>query len=65
MKRTTVMLRTEEHEALLTLAERERRDPRSQAAVLIRRELERCGLLSPADTHTQNRSANPQEPRHA
>lgn len=49
MKRTTVMLRTEEHKALLVLAERERRDPRSQAAFLIRRGLERCGVLSPAD----------------
>jgi len=65
MKRTTVMLHTEEHEALLLLAEQERRDPRSQAAVLIRRELERSGLLSPANAPTQNRPTEPPESRRA
>lgn len=45
MRRMTVSLRQEEREALLALAEQERRDPRQQAAVLIRQELERYGLI--------------------
>lgn len=49
MRRMTVTLHQDEREALITLAQRERRDPRAQAAVLIRRELERIGLLPPAD----------------
>jgi hypothetical protein len=62
VKRTTVMLHTEEHEALLVLAGRERRDPRSQAAFLIRRGLEQCGVLPPTDTPTQSRPTEFQKP---
>lgn len=40
-----VLLQPNEREALLTLANRELRDPRQQAALIIRRELERRGLL--------------------
>jgi len=43
--RITIHLRQDEHEALWCVAERERRDPRDQAALIIRRELERAGLL--------------------
>jgi len=43
-----IVLLPTEREALITLADRELRDPRQQAAVIIRRELERRGLL-PAD----------------
>jgi hypothetical protein len=64
VKRTTVVLHTEEHEALLALAERERRDPRSQAAFLIRRGLEQSGVLSSADIPTQDRRPETQEERH-
>jgi hypothetical protein len=45
MARVTVTLKSSERDALVELAERERRDPRSQAAVIIARELERAGLL--------------------
>jgi hypothetical protein len=38
-----------ERSALAQLAERERRDLRQQAAVIIRNELQRCGLLKTAD----------------
>ena len=48
MIRLTVMLEPDERQALLALAEKERRDPRQQAAVIIRQELERLGLLPPA-----------------
>ena len=52
MIRLGVMLQDDERQALLALAEKERRDPRQQAAVIIRRELERLGLLPPSyDTH--------------
>lgn len=48
MLRITVPLQIDERDALISLAQRERRDPRDQAALIIRRELERAGLL-PAD----------------
>jgi hypothetical protein len=45
MRRVSINLYEEEKQALIELAERERRDPRQQAAVIIRRELVRRGLL--------------------
>jgi hypothetical protein len=45
MSRITVNLHTDEQKALQSLAQVERRHPRQQAAILIRRELERRGLL--------------------
>jgi hypothetical protein len=45
MTRINVTLELNEREALFLLAEREKRDPRAQAALIIRRELERVGLL--------------------
>lgn len=47
MPRLMVTLQLSEREALLRLARREKRDPRNQAALIIRRELERAGLLVP------------------
>ncbi len=49
MSRVTVTLKSAERDALCKLAENERRDPRAQAAVIIVRELERRGLLPPAE----------------
>ena len=49
MRRMTITLHQDEHEALITLAERKRREPRQHAAMIIRHELERLGLLPPAD----------------
>ena len=46
MKRITISLNKDEREALRILAELELRDPRAQAALIIRLELERRGLLS-------------------
>lgn len=45
MSRLTITLKQNERDALLSLAEREFREPRAQAALLIRAELERLGLL--------------------
>ena len=58
MVRITVNLYPNEREALIALARQERRDPRQQAALCIRRDLERHGLL-PAD----DRQVEPQEVR--
>ena len=44
-----IVLDVDERNALGQLAEVEKRDPRSQAAFIIRRELEELGLLSPIE----------------
>ena len=48
MARIFITLKSAEREALRVLAEREFRDPRAQAALLLREALEKRGLL-PAD----------------
>jgi hypothetical protein len=48
MARLTLIVQESELEALYTLAERECRDSRSQAVFILRKELQRHGLL-PAD----------------
>jgi hypothetical protein len=45
--RLTIVLKDLEAKALLQLADQEYRHPRAQAALIIRAELERRGLLSP------------------
>ena len=45
MVRITITLQDEEGEALRALAEAEKRDPRRQAAMVLRREFERLGLI--------------------
>lgn len=49
MTRITVLLEPSERRALDDLARREMRDVRQQAAFIIRRELQRRGLLAPDD----------------
>lgn len=46
MARVTITLKQEERKALSALAQRERRDPRQQAALILRCELARRGLLA-------------------
>ncbi len=41
----TITISQEEEEALIKLAGRQRRDPKDQAAMLIRRELEEYGMI--------------------
>lgn len=55
MARVTVTLKTAEREALVKLAQRERRDPREQAAKIVADELARRGLLP-----TEQRQLEPQ-----
>ncbi len=45
MAKIIVYLREQEHEALYRLAEKEYRQPKAQAALIIRRELERLGVI--------------------
>ena len=45
MTRITITLNDEEKAALRSLSEKEFRDPRQQAALIIRKELEKQGLL--------------------
>ena len=45
MAKIVILLQDNERDALVTLAEREFRDPRIQARLIIMRELERAGLL--------------------
>jgi hypothetical protein len=45
MPQITIYLKSSEKDALRILAEQEIRDIRSQAALIIRRELATCGLL--------------------
>jgi hypothetical protein len=47
-----IVLPSNEYTALRELAEREYRDPRSQAAFIVRRELERRDLLPGKPCHT-------------
>jgi hypothetical protein len=47
MPKVVVYLRDQEHDALHKLAQREYRATKAQAAVLIRTELERLGVLTP------------------
>ena len=49
MIRFTVNLLQDERQALILLAQEERRDPRDQAALIIRQDLERRGLLQCGD----------------
>jgi len=48
MARLTLILPISERDALFRLARQEARHPRSQAELIIRRELERLGLLANA-----------------
>ena len=45
MTRISIDLQEDERKALITIANDEKRHPRQQAVVIIRRELERRGLL--------------------
>jgi hypothetical protein len=59
MTRITVPLKSSERDALWKLAERERRDPRDQAALIVVRALEQAGFLPTAPQGVG------QEPAHA
>lgn len=51
MRKVTITVDECERVALVQLAQRERRDPRDQAALIVRRELERLGLIEPEIKH--------------
>ena len=60
LRRLMIALDGQERSALAELAERERRDVRQQAAVIIQRELVRCGLLD-AEPIREAKSAHVQQ----
>lgn len=57
MPKISTPLDTDEARALVKLSLQEKRDPRQQAALLIREQLEKLGLLQPART-SQPEAAN-------
>lgn len=61
MRILRIALREDERNALDQLSMIERRDPRAQAALLIREALERRGLLASNAVATQPRAATAQE----
>ncbi len=48
LTRVIIIFPEKEYQALLALSEKEFRDPRQQAALIIRRELEKQGLMESA-----------------
>jgi hypothetical protein len=58
--RMFLSLTPDEAKALGRLAERERRDPRQQAALLLRQALEARGVLPPLDSDRQIKMAEVQ-----
>lgn len=52
MARITITLNSIERDALFAVADQELRNPRAQAALIIRTELERLGLLSKKRLHS-------------
>lgn len=58
MSRITVRLNDKELQALVNLAELERRHPREQAAYIIRAALVQCGLIKD-ETREQPRAPQP------
>ena len=61
MMRITINLFENEKQALKVLARREYRTPRAQAALIIRRELERCGLLVQEEKQPYSRVSQEKE----
>lgn len=54
MTRITITLSDEEKAALRSLSEKEFRDPRMQAALIIRKELEKQGLVESVSSDNEN-----------
>ena len=57
MTRIMIRLTDSEREALKALAQQERRDPRAQAALLVRKGLEISGIMQPEIAGTQQQPA--------
>lgn len=55
--RIQINFNPQERSALDRLAQRERRNARDQAALIVRHELERLGLIQPEVTHDETRIA--------
>jgi hypothetical protein len=64
MSRIMIDLELQEREALITLAQRERRDPRDQAALFVVDGLRREGLLSTDPLAAVDEGLNPEAGTH-
>ena len=62
MTRLSIHLEPSEHDAMWALSQRERRDPRDQAALIIRNELERLGYIQPPKMEAANAKTNTKQP---
>jgi hypothetical protein len=60
-----IKLKQDEANALYQLAERERRGVREQAAIMLRHDLERLGLLQPDEPASTIQIVTPAEAQHA
>ena len=58
MAKVIVYLREQENDALHRLAQKEYRQPKAQAALMIRRELERLGMLDTASNTEELREGS-------
>jgi hypothetical protein len=65
MPHITITLYADERAALVKLAEVERRDPRAQAALIIRNELQRVGVLAVGEQALAEHPRQLSEVRHA
>lgn len=64
MARVTVTLSGNERQALVEFAKAELRDPRAQAALILRRALEEAGFLPPIDGRATFDNGGGLEPAH-
>lgn len=62
IRRIYIPLDSIERQALARLGELEHRDPRQQAALLIRQQLEKLGLLQPSPTIPPKEIADARQP---
>lgn len=60
MKKFYIVLSEEERTALQTMADQARRDPRMQAALLVRQGLEQAGLVQALSLATTAQSVDPE-----
>ncbi len=63
--RVIIIFQEKEYQALLALSEKEFRDPRMQAALIIRRELEKQGLVESAGPVNESKPKAKKQQRRA
>ncbi len=64
MARLMIDLEIDERDALIALSQRERRDPRDQAALFVRDGLERAGLIETRVAESQTKMSGLRDTEH-